>query len=215
MILEALAIATLLIQAPYSQRPAQESARINDSIDEQFSTVASAIELPSLDRVTLPAGARELRITENPPMAIGLNWPGVPLLRIVDVGNGRGFGELLRYRYVAGNQAVQAGERCATQSGRRVCVKTDPLSTSVDWPAVIGEFEKLGAWSLSQACHTVEDGLLTTELDILRMQRLDGNKFSAYTCYAPDRRQSPAGKQANAIYALFTKVVRQISTLQK
>jgi hypothetical protein len=43
----------------------------------------------------------------------------------------------------------------------------------------------------------------------LKIQRLEGEVFSTYTCNAPSERSGPVGGRAKAIYDLFQSLVKR------
>jgi hypothetical protein len=99
------------IETPYSKRvTVAESPK--DGRDLPFTTFSFGAELPTLDSVTLPTNARKIRITELPGMLIPAHWPGDPMLRVVDLGNNKGFGELTWYQYIDNSYSQTSRGRC-------------------------------------------------------------------------------------------------------
>jgi hypothetical protein len=196
------------IETPYSKRvTVAESPK--DGRDLPFTTFSFGVELPTLDSVTLPANAREIRITELPGMLRPANWPpGDPMLRLVDLGNNNAFGELTWYQYINNSYPQSPQAPCVPIADGKVCITTTRTTTPINWVSVVRELDRLGAWSVSQPCHP--ESFRMNDIETLAMHRLVGSEFSRYSCYAPGFSRTPTGIQVRALQKYFYQIIEQI-----
>jgi hypothetical protein len=178
--------------APAGRPPADDAARV--------------LGLPTLNAALVPEGTREIRMSDWYSMIAGTP---VLILRLVEQQGHPAVGQWIwvwpehrdwprRYRASQCSAWADDTRRCAFATTR----------TPLEWPAIAAEFERLGAWSLSERCET--DGMHMTDSGALFIQRLAGAEFSAYGCNTPSRRtDSVAGRTALAIYRYFGTLGRQ------
>lgn len=191
------------LDVPYSRRAgtAGTVARRTPTDD-----AAQALGLPALATVLLPEGAREIRLSDWYGMIAGT---AVPVLRIVEQAGRPAIGQWL-WVWAERRESTppRRAARCSPWiDGARTCASmlTGP---PLDWPAVAAQFDRLGAWALSERCET--DGMHVTDSGALLIQRLTGGEFETYECNTPSRREgSAAGRAALAVYQYFMTLARQ------
>jgi hypothetical protein len=162
--------------------------------DAPFDLAARLTKAPLLRTVSLPEGARELRIADWYQMVAG---SPLPYLTLVEDG-----------QEIAGALAVLEG--CGADRGPQGvewCARVVTTAPGLNWNAVARTLDSLGVWNLSDPCET--DGVHRTDSGALMLQRLEGSAFSTYTCNTPSVRSGPEGERSKAIYTFFHELIRR------
>jgi len=182
------------IRVTYLGREASQP-RIADPWEALFSRSALAIGIPPLSNASLLPATREIRITDNYPPVCCIP---IPMLRIVDNGQGNVEGELLLVRQWHRPETPVSDEKCVANGQSFVCVKVGTLSQSADWRKIAKVLDDLGAWTISEVCSSPGEGIVTDSGDLM-VQRLIGDRFSYYWCNAVSLHSSSAARKAAAI----------------
>ena len=188
-----------VITVPYQDRPlsmASQDSMTERNRTETIEIVHGLLNLPSLESVTLPAGVRELRISDSFGMFAGTR---IPVVRIVEGPRGAA-GEFAVYWSQVDWDPPDAAARCGVNHlGSEICAKRVALE-SVDWDVAAARLDSLGAWTLSALCKGEGERYFSDAGNLL-IQRLEGDRFSAYQCNAPQyRSRTEAGRRAAAIF---------------
>ncbi len=189
------------VRPPYVARPASPDANLPRT---PLADHVIAEGVPGLRTVLLPAGVREIRITDWYSMMAG---GSVPVLRVIE-DRGVASGELaFVWKERPGWPSRYRATRCSERTdSSRVCVYVVPKASAPDWRRIATRLDSLGAWQISERC---EDNRVIDDAGDLIIERLDAERFEQYRCNAPDfRRESAAGARAAVIYDYFMNLAR-------
>lgn len=173
--------------------------------DSPIQDVAKLAGIPVLDSVTLPAGTRELRISEAYAM---FETHPVPVLRIVERMGRPAIGTLVYvWQEPLSRPPAHRATRCMPyRFQRRVCVWE--TSATLEWSAIAAHLDSLGAWTMQRACERPGEGI--SDAPQLYVHRLDGPQFSQYYCNAPGEWNTEGDHAAKALYLYLDGVARRV-----
>ncbi len=162
-----------------------------------------ALGWPVLARVTLPAGTRELRMSDWYSMMAG---SPVAVVRLVEQPGRPPVGQVIMVWHEVrewGPSRYQ-GQCTDWKSGSRHCGKV--VRDTIDWPVAAARFAELGAWDMTAPCVTRNEAIM--DAGDLHIQRLQGSREDRYSCNAPSHRtDSDAGRAALALYNYYGSLV--------
>ncbi len=162
-----------------------------------------ALEWPVLTRVTLPAGTRELRVSDWYSMIAG---SPVAVVRLVEQPGRPPVGQVVMVWHEArewGPSRYQ-GQCTDRKSGSRHCGRV--VHDTIDWSAAARHLAESGAWEIASTCEASLSYI--TDAGDLYIQRLQGAREDRYSCNAPSHRtDSEAGRAALALYNYYGSLV--------
>jgi hypothetical protein len=169
------------------------------SFPQPSDDATDALKWPVLTRVTLPAGTRELRVSDWYSMIAG---SPIAVVRLVEQPGRQPVGQVVMVWHEArawGPPRYQ-GQCTEWKSGARHCAKV--VRDTIDWPAAARRFAELGAWDMRAPCVTRNEGIM--DAGDLYIERLQGSHEDRYSCNAPSHRSdSEAGRAALALYNYY------------
>jgi hypothetical protein len=178
------------------------------SLRQPSDDAADVLGWPLLNRVTLPVGTRELRISDWYSMMAGT---AVPIVRLIEQPGRAPEGQLVMVWHEArawGPPRYRGGHCTDWKSDARRCAKV--VRDTIDWPAAARRFGDLGAWDMTAPCVTRNEAI--TDAGDLYIRRLQGSRDDRYHCNAPSHRtDSEAGRAALALYDYYGSLVRRAS----
>ena len=162
-----------------------------------------ALGWPVLARVTLPAGTRELRMSDWYSMMAG---SPAAVVRLVEQPGRPPVGQVVMVWHEAREWGPSRDQGQCTdwKSGSRHCGKV--VRDTIDWPVAAARFAELGAWDMTAPCVTRNEAIM--DAGDLHIQRLQGSREDRYSCNAPSHRtDSDAGRAALALYNYYGSLV--------